>query len=146
MEGADAFTPVHIPSSMIHSSLWKPWPMEIDDKHYDLPIKHDDLPIKKQGNLPIKKLVVFPIQNGDFAFKHGDFPIFSPWKLVISPSKMVISGRVASRRSGHRHGRDPRWAAQWRDAREVVPGKKHVVKLRWDGWTDETIGGLLPSG
>ena len=81
MEGADAFTPVHIPSSMIHSSLWKPWPMEIDDKHHDLPIKHDDLPIKKQGNLPIKHgglphskwwfHVVSPSIN-------GDFPIFSP--------------------------------------------------------------------
>ena len=72
MEGADAFTPVHIPSSMIHSSLWKPWPMEIDDKHYDLPIKHDDLPIKNK--------VIYPLKNW----------WSSPFKMVISPSNMVI--------------------------------------------------------
>ena len=26
---------------LVHSFLWKPWPIDIDDKHDDLPIKHN---------------------------------------------------------------------------------------------------------
>ena len=98
MEGADAFTPVHIPSSMIHSSLWKPWPMEIDDKHDDLPIKHDDLPIKKPGNLPIKhgglphsKWFCFPINKWWFSLISPYFPHENWWFPL---QKWWFSGRV----------------------------------------------------